>query len=403
VTLSGEAIGDRLDALSALLRRRWGLWTVAPFKHHRPGWVDELPEVAAWLEGLDPDAVRALEVDARADEGPAAWREIVATTAALSALGPHPRGPELREGHRAAWRVPGRKWAQVRGFLGAVEPRLARAEGPVVEWCSGRGHLGRTLGTRLGRGAVLVEKDPELCAPPDGVPEVDGVRHACHDVLEPGVADVVPRRAGVVGLHACGTLTDRLLDVALERDADVVAAVPCCPHRLFDRPRYRPGSARAQASGLDLGQDELWLAVLDEVVVRSRRRHLREREMLTRVAVDLLVREATGVDAYRGFASIDRTRFDQPLATSIPAIADQFGLPLPASWSPDAIERRAHAQVWRLRALGALRVRFRRPLELWLVLDRAERLRDAGWQVDVGTFCPREATPRNLLVLASRG
>jgi hypothetical protein len=59
--------------------------------------------------------------------------------------------------------------------------------------------------------------------------------------------------------------------------------------------------------------------------------------------------------------------------------------------------------VWRLRALGALRVRFRRPLELWLVLDRAERLRDAGWQVDVGTFCPHEATPRNLLVLASRG
>jgi hypothetical protein len=44
------------------------------------------------------------------------------------------------------------------------------------------------------------------------------------------------------------------------------------------------------------------------------------------------------------------------------------------------------------RNLELLRGLFRRPLELWLVLDR----------VEVGRFCEPTLTPRNLMVLAER-
>ena len=45
---------------------------------------------------------------------------------------------------------------------------------------------------------------------------------------------------------------------------------------------------------------------------------------------------------------------------------------------------------------------FRRPLEIWLLLDRALFLEEQGYRVEVGTFCPKPTTPRNLLIRAVR-
>ena len=45
---------------------------------------------------------------------------------------------------------------------------------------------------------------------------------------------------------------------------------------------------------------------------------------------------------------------------------------------------------------------FRRPLEVWLLLDRALFLEEQGYQAEVGTFCPKPMTPRNLLIRAVR-
>ena len=45
---------------------------------------------------------------------------------------------------------------------------------------------------------------------------------------------------------------------------------------------------------------------------------------------------------------------------------------------------------------------FRRPLELWLVLDRALFLQEQGYQVELSQFCARELTPRNILIHAEK-
>ena len=45
---------------------------------------------------------------------------------------------------------------------------------------------------------------------------------------------------------------------------------------------------------------------------------------------------------------------------------------------------------------------FRRPLELWLVLDQALFMVEQGYNVEVGSFCEPSLTPRNLMVLAER-
>jgi hypothetical protein len=57
---------------------------------------------------------------------------------------------------------------------------------------------------------------------------------------------------------------------------------------------------------------------------------------------------------------------------------------------------------WKPRALSLVRACFRRPLELWLVLDRAMRLLEAERTVQVGLFCPSEITPRNIMIASGR-
>ena len=44
---------------------------------------------------------------------------------------------------------------------------------------------------------------------------------------------------------------------------------------------------------------------------------------------------------------------------------------------------------------------FRRAIEVWLVLDRALYLQQQGYQVSVKTFCEKQLTPRNILILAN--
>jgi hypothetical protein len=55
-----------------------------------------------------------------------------------------------------------------------------------------------------------------------------------------------------------------------------------------------------------------------------------------------------------------------------------------------------------VRRFELVRHAFRRPLELWLVLDIALGLEERGFEVQIGRFCARTLTPRNLLVVAER-
>ena len=49
-----------------------------------------------------------------------------------------------------------------------------------------------------------------------------------------------------------------------------------------------------------------------------------------------------------------------------------------------------------------VRLLFRRPLEIWLALDRACFLEEQGYNVVMGSFCDKPITPRNLLIHAER-
>jgi len=122
--------------------------------------------------------------------------------------------------------------------------------------------------------------------------------------------------------------------------------------------------------------------------------------MAWRAGVDALVREATGVDRYTSLGVVPTGWFKGDFRSFVEAVVRREDLPVPPRWDAAAAERAGWVWSAQAQALGWLRGRFRRPLELWLQLDRALRQLELGREVEVSQFCARALTPRNVLLIS---
>jgi hypothetical protein len=321
---------------------------------------------------------------------------------------------------RLAWRVPGRKLQQVAAFAGGVGSLLPR-ETRIVDWCAGKGYLGRHLALEGGHRVVCVEQSPALCDAGRRLDRRAGAdcRWLCEDIHGPRAAEAL-RGAVAVALHACGELHRELVRRGVEVGARALALAPCCYHREAHkvRPpapaepwrltlppppapfRYLPLSAGA--GGADPGLDEhaLRLATSSEVVARPRIVRQRELEQVYRLGVDLLLREATGQDRYHPLPPLPARWYREGLSRFVERVARAVELQLPRG-GLDRIEEQARKKLRRARALGLVRGLFRRPVELWLALDVAGYLEEHGYRVRLGAFCDEAVTPRNLAIVAA--
>lgn len=386
-----DELVERQEALGAWLAAWRPLWASRPFTGIPVAWEAQEPALATWLRARTEEEVERFEgAPASHPEAPPLLRALTRQGEALAGV---PALVEGRPGGHPPPGVPGRKWGQVRAFLGLLGPD-PRAS---VDWCAGKGHLGRALAAGTGAPVDCVERDAGLCAAGQALADRARlpVRFWVADVLaDPGPAVVRPGRR-VIALHACGDLSTRALTLATARGCDGLALAPCCFHRVRAE-RYTP----LVGPDLELDRDLLRLPCSEEVVASARLRRLRRREMLLRTVVDHLLREASGRDRYRNLPSVPDPWLALSTADFVARIAARDGLDLDPS--PAAIhqaERAARQRLRQARALSFVRVPFRRPLEVFLALDRARWLAAQGWRVRVGTFCDPALTPRNLALV----
>jgi hypothetical protein len=392
---------QRFSALTTLLGDHADLWRPLPFVHHDLPWQAQLPELAAWLDAL-PEAALDDPTDAWLHDAPVWLRELARTLQHLSswpALATE-RTPVL--GAYAARRIPGRKVRQIEGFCATVAPRLPPG-GEVVDWCSGKSHLGRTLAQRTGSRLLALEIDAALVR--SGQRECDHLgldaRFVQADVREVEVAARLVSTHWVAALHACGDLHAALLRAAVERQVAGVALAPCCYNRV-ESVESCVLSARGRAANLRLGASDLDLVHREPLVASGTDRARSLHEQAWRLGFDALQREVTGRDAYRTMPPFPRPwlRLGFPEFCRAFAALDGLELPVERSWA--AWEAQGWLRLAQVRRRDRLRGLFRAPLEAWLVLDRAQVLVEAGFTVEIGQFCPRTVTPRNALILGWR-
>ncbi|MHC8364710.1 methyltransferase [Pseudomonas sp. ZT5P21] len=398
--LTGEDLLARFTALDAFLIEHQALWKPRPFTHLTLPWEASYPEMASWLRGRSlEDAERAHNQPCLLD-APEPFASLAALSLELSTVDQLPAHALEPAGHRLNVDVPGRKWQQIEAFASRLS--FAAPSKHWLDWCSGKGHLGRRL-LQIGQQLTCLEHDPALVLSGQALSQRHQL-HALHveqDVLTPGAASLLTADHTPVALHACGDLHVRLIQLASAAGCKQLAVAPCCYNRI-NLSEYVPVSSVARRSDLQLSLDDLSLPASETVTAGARVRRQRDTSMARRLAFDLLQRRLRGVDEYLPTPSLPSAWLDRSFADYCHHLAALKELSTigPLDWS--ASEVAGWQRLAEVRNLELLRGLFRRPLELWLVLDRALFLAEQGYTVRLGTFCEPQLTPRNFLLLAER-
>ena len=390
---------NRFQALDAFLHAHETLWKPLPFQLPVLPWEAQHPALSRALRALSDAHAAELEVDAKALHD---WlTPYLPDISELNSLTTVDALPQQTHDYPSRFEhdIPGRKWQQVTAFVAAM-PDMT---GSLLEWCAGKAHLGRALHNRFKQPISSLEWDSVLCREAKALCE----QHHCNvqvhecDVLSDAAIPHLKQADHAIALHACGDLHRRLITLAAEHGINSLHVSPCCYHLSADQ-RYRPLSTAACSSMLALTRDDLRLAVQETVTAPGITTERRHKKNAWRLGFDALQRELQQHNHYLPVPPIADTQFQGTFADFCQHAADLKNLTLPDGMDFDAFEARGWQRHHEVIRLDLLRHAFRRALEMWLVLDRALYLAEAGYRVTVGTFCERALTPRNLLISATR-
>lgn len=381
---------QRLHELESWLKKHRDFWHPQPFRELQPAWCTRWPALENTLLALADDEVERLN-----DDGGAARSLLAAHGLEMNCDEPLLTMSQSAEvtpakfvGHWA-WGIPGRKRSQIEAFVAAAEATSA----PVLEWCAGKGHLGRLCAGTWDVPVLSLEIDPVLCADGGELARRAGVaqKFIVADVLN----CFVPQGSHAIALHACGELHRTLLRQA--EGCVALDVVPCCYHHGVDAV-YEPMSSIGE---LRLERDDLRLAVTETVTASRRQAVDRDREMAWKLAFDVVRRQENG-DAYTCFKPVPQDWLRGSFESFCRSLAQREGLSLAETTNFSELERQGWQRQRAVMRYSIIRHAFRRPLEIWLLLDMAVFLEEQGWQVTLSSFCPRQLTPRNLLISARK-
>lgn len=390
------SIKERLVKLDHLLAQSEWLWRPQPFKQARPDWCEQLPELCDMLLSLTDQELDNYSRDAIAlnrllqghipqmAELLELTRLAECKTTSMDDLGPH-----FNSG------IPGRKWQQIEQFAAA----LGQVDSPLLEWCGGKGHLGRLLAAQWQIPVVTIEHNSELCLEGERFAERAKVEQRFYRV------DALSAEAGrevgghhAVALHACGELHRTLLREAVKSGVAAFDIAPCC-YYVGAGESYRAFSDSLQ---LDLSRDDLRLAVTETVTAAGREVVKRDQEMAWKLGYQELCREQCGVEGYLPIKPIDKKWLILNYEGFCRQLAEREERELPADIDWTHYETMGQQRQREVMRLSLVRAAFRRGLEMWLVLDMANFIEAHGYEVRLATFCLRELTPRNILISARR-
>lgn len=399
-TLTDDALVQRFLALDTFLSDHQALWRPRPFAHRTLPWESDHPELAGWLKARSLEHAERVHNHPTDLAAPAPFAQLAEQADRLSRIGAFAHGPLPELPPQASVDVPGRKWQQILAFSRSA--RFFHAPTHWLDWCAGKGHLGRVLASG-GTALTCLEQQAHLVI--DGQRLSDklhiNAQHQQQDVMAEDVSSRISPRHTAIALHACGDLHVRLMRLASQSDCRQLAIAPCCYNRI-QAPHYQAMSSAARASPLHLSREDLALPLSETVTAGARVRRQRDQSMAWRLAFDTLQRAQRGIDDYLPTPSLPLAWLDKGLAAYCTHLAILKGLPVPPPQDWTALEAEGWRRLAEVRNLELVRALFRRPLEVWLLLDRALFLQEQGYAVQLGSFCDYALTPRNLLLLAER-
>lgn len=295
--------------------------------------------------------------------------------------------------------IKGRKWQQIQQFEALLPNRYSH----YLEWCSGKGHLGRLIAKHRDAEVLSLEWQHVLCEQGKSLATKHEVNQVFQqtDVLDDKVEHHLLPQQHAVALHACGDLHSRLLKHGVKKQLAAFSIVPCCFH-LIQSSQYHALSECAQKSKLTLSKQDLSLSMQQTVVAAQREQRHRHTELVWRLGFDVLQRQLLGNDSYLPIPSIKQSMLTTDFTTFCHWACERKGLVLPSDIDLSEIEQHGQQRLIINRRIEIVTHAFRQLLERWLLLDRVLFLQENGYQVSLYNFCKTSVTPRNAMIQAVR-
>ncbi|MBS3799149.1 methyltransferase [Pseudoalteromonas sp. BDTF-M6] len=393
-----SALLAHFEALDHLLYQTRRYWQCVAFSCSQYPW----PELARVLDDLSDEQVAQLEADPQ--QLLAFFHSYIPELVKLDKLSVLPqRHGGAEQATLPFWLsngIKGRKLTQLQAFVAHLQPEENAAT--LLEWCAGKGHLGRLLAHQYGIGVQSVEIQPQLCAQGEELAQRFSlpIRFNVANVLEDDCQSWLRQCDHAVALHACGGLHQELMRQASRLGTPRLSISPCCYHLFIDGERYQAMSQAAGASQNSFYSSDLKLALQQTVTAGQRVQRLRQTEVQWRLGFDQLVRDVFARSEYTPVPSVGKQVFSGEFKDFCQWAATQKGLTLPQDLDyPHYLALGADRKHMTDR-IELVRHLFRRAIEVWLVLDRALYLQQANYRVDIFEFCEASLTPRNIFIEA---
>ncbi len=294
--------------------------------------------------------------------------------------------------------IKGRKWEQITAFAA----QLTRCDSDVLEWCAGKGHLGRLIAKAHNRSVVSLEWQQSLCEAGTAFAEQWHLPQTfiCADAFAAKQSQLkVSQQA--VALHACGDLHIELLRLASTAGTRNIAFSPCCYH-LIRAKEYEALCIGGRNSALKLSRHDLQLPLQQSTIAGSKQQELRHQEIAWRLGFDSLQREVRGCEQYLPIPSIKQSQLSGDFSAFCLWAAQTKSVPLTENINFEYFEQSGLKRQRLTRRVDLVAHLFRVVLEHWLLLDRVCFLEEQGYSVSLRKFCSERVTPRNSLIQAEK-
>nr|WP_220760468.1 MULTISPECIES: methyltransferase [unclassified Shewanella] len=406
----------QLRQIDDLLTSSQALWRCRSFECQQLPWSQAFPHLAeaVWqlsddsLESIDACQQRlnrallpalAADLNAQGVQWPLALFEQSAIGAEItdSITESHPQSllKAEDEPHFSA-HIKGRKWQQINAFVA----KLPYENTPVLEWCAGKGHLGRLIAKAHHREVVSLEWQQSLCEAGEQfaakwqLPQT----FICADAFA-GQSEQLHTELLAVALHACGDLHVKLLQHASEAGTKQLVISPCCYH-LIQAKQYQPLSRVAKSSALTLNRADLQLPLQQSVIANDKHKGYRLQEMAWRLGFDALQRKVRGCNEYLPVPAVKQSQLNGGFSDFCLWAAEAKGVILATDIDFQAYQAIGEQRQRLTRRVDLVAHLFRALLEQWLLLDRVCFLQERGYKVELSEFCSNSITPRNALIHA---
>ncbi|SON49074.1 methyltransferase [Vibrio tapetis] len=394
------SIFTQIDAILTANQRYWRFEPFHSTETSASVQLRQAPELHRWLMSLTNDDIEFYKQN-NASLVPEVGRYIpeVLTLDSLSQLPttntqplPLPRGAEVG--------VPGRKLNQI---VAMSQASLDEHQGSEwLEWCSGKGYLGRILALSTTQPVTSFEWQQSLCD--SGQMEANKqalpMTFVQGDALADDASLIMNNRQHAVALHACGDLHVNLIRHGCNIGLPALTIAPCCYH-LIQGDQYQALSDLARNSELNLTQSELRIPLQATVTGGERVKRHRYLEMTYRLGLDNFLRCEKKHERYTPLPSIKKSELALGFEHFCRWAAKKRSIDIDGMnfehWLVSGKERFIEME-----RMSLIQQVFQRPLEMWLVLDRALYLEQNGYKTMLSEFCNSSDTPRNILIQANR-